>query len=85
MNDVPTTEVLVYRAGAIGVNHVPVLRILAVTEVPDQSTLEGSRTLYQRDAQQLAEALFQHLPGGTIDQLLVELMQRRACLLRVRF
>jgi hypothetical protein len=40
---------------------------------------------YARDAGRLADALWDALPGGTIDRLIVELMERRASLFRVGF
>lgn len=40
---------------------------------------------YIRDAKLLADALLETLPGGTMDQLLCELLKRRASLFRVPF
>lgn len=50
-------------------------------------TADGSQAelAYARDAARLAGALWDALPGGTIDRLIVELMDRRASLFRVGF
>lgn len=77
------TEVQVHRAGAIGAKHVPTLAIYAHAEVPETLSLDESRALYLEEGRQIAEALFQHLPGGVVDQILIQLLERRASLLRI--
>lgn len=47
--------------------------------------LKAHRDYYQIQAKTIADILFKHLPGGTIDQLLCEMLQKRAVLLRVPF
>jgi hypothetical protein len=54
-------------------------------EIPAVPSLVDARKLYQREAARLANALFDALPGGTLDQLLAEMLERKASLLRVRF
>jgi hypothetical protein len=51
----------------------------------DRWSVEEARATWQGDATRLADALLDALPGGTIDQLMAELMLRRAVLYRVRF
>jgi hypothetical protein len=51
--------------------------------VPDADAMTISAQLYVLEGKQLCNALCKHLPGGTLDQLLAELMHRRANLLRV--
>lgn len=41
--------------------------------------------IYIGDASRIADALLAALPGGTVDQLLAELLRRRAVLFRVPF
>lgn len=86
--DRPTTDLTLHSAGPIGDQHVPILRIVAVAELTDEQTATMNpstlRAHYQREGRSLAEAIVQHLPGGTVDQLLVALLEHRASLLRVR-
>lgn len=53
--------------------------------VPSIDSTSDSRKQFQHDGTELAQALWMHLPGGTLDALLGELLQRRASQLRVRF
>jgi hypothetical protein len=48
-------------------------------------TGEELRRLYDEQGRMLAEHLWASLPGGTMDQLLVRLLERRASLFRVPF
>lgn len=78
-----TTDVVLHSAGRMGEHPVPVLRIVAAEEFPlDLPPYEG-RALHAREGRELAEALWNHLAGGTVDQLLVALLDRKATELRV--
>ena len=60
---------------------VPVATIYIDGDLPQGFAGEA----YEQDAKVLANLLWDMLPGGTIDQLLMQLMERRAALLRVGF
>jgi len=56
--------------------------------LPDLYRLDGEKlkelkALYQLDAKQIADALFNALPGGTLDALLIEILSRKESLLAV--
>lgn len=51
----------------------------------DPLTPERAADLHQFDAEAVAEALWESLPGGTVDALLGVLLRRRASLLHVTF
>lgn len=81
--------IVVHRAGDMGQQSVPRLTIKAEDTPPnvaDQSfTVEAAHQMWERDGKALSDAIFECLPGGTIDQLICELMKRRASLFAVRF
>ncbi len=52
----------------------------SVSEAMDQL-----RNIYQREANELAALLLKTLPGGTVDQLLCELLRIKASHFRVAF
>lgn len=63
-----------------------VIRI--VEEVPSLESVwaaEEARAMFAADATRLVDALYAALPGGTLDELLMRLLQRRASLFRVGF
>lgn len=64
---------------------LPDMELHVSRPLPRDLPPEAMAELYKTDAQSLARRLWDILPGGTIDQLLIELMQRRASLLRVGF
>lgn len=43
------------------------------------------RDLFVKDGETIAEALWNHLPGGTIDQVIANLLAKRASSFRVPF
>lgn len=67
---------------------VPDLLIEAVEEF---STKRGTNwknenmAMFQRDAKAVANALYASLPGGTLDQLLREMLERKASQFVVKF
>lgn len=75
------------RAGTItGMHPVPKCTIKIDKEIiTPEASLESSRALYDEQANVLAEALFETLPGGTIDALLIEFLKRKRSLLMVPF
>ena len=82
-------RVHVYRGGPIGDQHAPVTLIRIGEEFPpvvgtkETEWRPGLSVLFQSQGRILAEALFGALPGGTIDALLREMLERRASLLVV--
>jgi len=77
-----------YRASSIGDLAAPQVIIEIRQEIDvckDVDEIERFRQIYARDANALAEALFLSLPGGTIDALLVAMLQQKASILRVPY
>jgi hypothetical protein len=73
---------------ATDVRDQPVLgmQLLAVAPTPKVTTENYVRVLtdvYERDAATIVGALFEHLPGGTVDRVLALLCARKASLLKV--
>ena len=79
----------VHKAGRLrGETPVEVLTIVCDQEMPEitgDNTVATLRSIFQNDGKALADAMFEHLPGGTIDELLAEMMTRRASMFRVSF
>lgn len=71
------------RAGA-PLGPVEAMAIYIDEEIPASEPAALAAT-FEADAIRLVDALLDALPGGTVDQLLCELLRRRACLFRVRF
>lgn len=65
------------------VNEVEPAKIVMDEEIPRMKTLEEARELYIEQGKKLADALCDSLPGGTLDQLICELLTRKASLFRV--
>lgn len=66
------------------VEEVETVTIHIYQTFPDTDPAAALAT-HEGDASRLADALLDALPGGTVDRLLAELLERRASLLRVRF
>lgn len=86
----PTTDVVLHLAGPIGSSHVPLLRITATVELTDKELDDAYKSgrlkaHYEQQGRALAEAIWNHLPGGTVDQVLIALLQHRASLLVVPY
>lgn len=64
---------------------VPDLHITAAESFPETENLSRSRILYDVDAKELVDALFNTLPGGTLDAILVHMLDRKRSLLRRKF
>jgi hypothetical protein len=74
----------VAKAEPTGGTEVPsvIIKISGVLLSPG-TVKRGRQNQFTRDAKLLSDALKKSLPNGTLDALLVELMQNRACLFRV--
>jgi hypothetical protein len=55
----------------------------ATINIDMQLLPDSTPGVFEQDAAALVDLLWDTLPGGTIDQVLVELMRRRASVLRV--
>lgn len=62
---------------------VDALSIVATEPISDDLDAEQSAAVFSRDAALIADALWNTLPGGTLDALLAMLMARRASQLHV--
>lgn len=69
------------REGLSESEHVLGLEVYVTRELSPEYDPE----VYRVDAEALARHLWDALPGGTVDRLIVELMERRASLFRVGF
>lgn len=81
----PETPVLrVHKRGPLKRDeHVPDAKICISEGLPASPTaVEG---IYCADGEAIANRLWDSLPGGTIDRLIIRLLERRATLLRVGF
>ncbi len=64
------------------------LRLEISEELPPSNSIDEARflvSIYEADAERIARALFDHLPGGTFDRLLAVLLARKASTLRIPF
>lgn len=76
-------EISILRAGSVGAVNPPVLSIKVGDQISEDMTIESAKELYADQATKLVDALLESLPGGTVDAMLVELLRRKATLLRV--
>ncbi len=78
----PSDSSTLYKAQAVVSSEpIPDLHLSAVEPIPDGGTLDDARDAYQAQAHTIATALRRSLPGGTIDALLVELLDLKRSLL----
>lgn len=73
-------HVTLYRASSLSADVVEDLCIQTFQPMPD----DHAPGLFEEQARELVVALGRTLPGGTMDQLLVELLRRKASQLVVR-
>lgn len=79
------TDINVYLAQENPPDSTPELVITARKELPACVLPPGgNQELMKIDAQKIADALYRHLPGGTLDRLLVRLMEKTVSQLVVR-
>jgi hypothetical protein len=77
----------IYKAQPTGDQVIPNLDLHAVTSAPDIPGSEFEklyRDFYAAEGKIIADALCASLPGGTLDALLVEMLDRKRSLLRVK-
>lgn len=73
----------IYKAQDIGDKKVETLEIYLDHEIPRFEDLKTRIQVFEKEAFRLANVLCDTLPGGTLDQLICELLIRRASLFRV--
>lgn len=78
-----------YKAQPLGDREAPPLRLEAIEELPDVGSDKGwhARSIARFDEQAsiVIDALFGSLPGGTLDAILMQMLERRRSLYVVRF
>lgn len=79
-NPVNIVTLSLLRAQNIGSQSPPVLRVEIEEQIQDIRTFDEARANYADEAQRLSDALYDSLPGGTLDALLCEMMRRKSSL-----
>lgn len=74
----------VYKAQQTTEVTIPNMSITATEELPHDTGLAAPRIRFYEQAKLISDALYDSLPGGTLDALLVELLDRKRSLLRVK-
>ena len=75
----------IFKAQPIGDESIEDVTITIQEVAWSSPDLASAARFYQRQGDALVDALWACLPGGTIDQMIAELLRRRASLFRVRF
>jgi hypothetical protein len=85
-------EIKIYKAQSIGDKKAESVTIIIETEIPDinkdislNGFYEKAHKLYKDQAESLGNALYNSLPGGTLDKLLIFFLEKKASLFKVRF
>lgn len=80
-----THEIHIHRADAIRSVDGPVNPVVIHVD-RDQATsgAVGAAAMFKADSKAIADALWESLPGGTLSELIAELLERRSCQFRVR-
>lgn len=78
-------EISIFRARPIGEVPVPDVRITIKDAIEESGSLDCARSLYRAQGEQLADAFMRSLPGGTVDALVLALLERKVSLFRVPF
>jgi hypothetical protein len=73
----------IYKAQGLRNKFVEPATIQIWNEIPACSSLEEDRIIYEKEAGTLAKVLFDALPGGVIDALLLEFLSRKRSLLAI--
>lgn len=77
-------HVIVHKAASAGGEETPGLLIEARVEFPEGRGSDEAGRIHANNAHWLGKALIATLPGGTIDRLLLYLLEHQASLYRVR-
>lgn len=82
---------MVFKANRVGSVDTPNLFLAATNEIPDlprgasDDALRGNMQTFVTDAETVVNALYASLPGGTLDQVLRLMLERKASQYVVRF
>jgi hypothetical protein len=77
LSDPPT----IYKAHGLG--PLPDLHLVATEPIPEFESLGAMRAFYAEQGRTIVDALSASLSGGTMDAVLVELLDRKRSLLRI--
>lgn len=83
-----TINIMLYRAQPEETPHLNVTTntsYFPYTHATNKRDLDINMELHRKQAKDLVDALYQTLPGGTMDQILRELLERKASQLSVTF
>jgi hypothetical protein len=79
-------HIYVYKAQPIGdAMHIQSKTLHIEEDLPNSDTIGEGDTIMELDADKVVEALYNSLPGGTFDRVLVKMLQKRAAHLHVPF
>lgn len=77
-------EVKVHRAQDVGnINIVSPYTIVIEDQIPEFNSLDEAEEKYKGDAAHIVWALTNSLPGGTLHQVLIQLLEHKVNLLRI--
>lgn len=76
-------RVQIYKAQPISDIDIPDGHLSAMQTFPANLSVEDAGALHTVQAKAVVAFLFQHLPGGTVDRVLAELLRRKASTLSV--
>ena len=65
--------------------YLPDLEIKAEKELPEYDHIDASYAFFRNDANMIFQGLIHCLPGGTVDQLLLLLLEHKASQFRVSY
>ena len=77
--------VSIHKANPVGEQVIADLHVQATEPFPEHGACLFPTVLHQQNAERLGEVLVKTLPGGTIDRLLIFLLEHRASVLRVAY
>lgn len=77
-------ELVVHRAQPCGSHGPDNFTITSREPFPALADLDEGWRLHAYEGRAIAEILIDHLPGGTLDQLVAALLEHKASVLRVR-
>jgi len=86
-------EIKIYKAQPIEDKKAESINIIIDKEIPniEDMALDGrfsynvARKIYKNQGEMIGNALYNSLPGGTIDELLIFLLEKKASFFKVRF
>lgn len=84
--NMPWKRIIVAKALGVGPQVIDPAIIEIHGDVPDLgNNLHKLGAFYEEQGRLIVDVLMSHLPGGTVDQVIMELLKRRASMFRVPF